>query len=89
VQNFVPGLVNERSEFLGWRLAGQKSDATVIAHALGWRDGLVEFDFDALPTKKAEEHVPAFANLAGCLCRLGQFIAFGLGYIENVDGVGR
>jgi hypothetical protein len=78
--------VNQRCEFLGLRLTGQKGDSAAVADAKRGSNSLVEFERDILTIKESNQPFPVGADFAAdVVLKFGKLRAFGLRNVLSRD----
>ena len=79
--------MNQSSKLLRRCLTGKDGDLAAVAHPQCGRDGLLELKLDALDVDEVDQAFAILAYLSGgALGEPEKLCAFGLAYIEDVDG---
>ena len=86
VQHFVSDLMHKRGKLLGWLHPGKQRDLPAIRETLCGSNSLGETKLDALRFHEFEQAFAVSAHVAIDFGQGGEFFAFGLADIENVDG---
>ena len=86
MQHLVSDLMHERGELLGWLHPGQQRDLSAVRETLCGSNSLGEAKLDVLRFHELEQPFAVSAHVAVDFGQGGEFLAFGLADVENVDG---
>src|SRR5208282_4305007 len=86
MQHFVGDLMDKRRKLLGGLHPGKQRDLAAIRETLRGSNSLGKVNLDTLRFDELEQAFAVSAHVAVDFGQCGEFFAFGLADIENVDG---